>query len=155
MTEVAITSILVPEDFSTHADRAFRYALMLARRHDARLQLVHVVEDPFATGAWAPEVYVPNVTELLHSMISHAEEQLAALAASAAAQGVTADIAVIKGRPALAILDHASSGGFDLIVMGTHGRTGLSHAVLGSVAERIVRKASCPVLTVHANEATA
>jgi len=126
---------------------------MLARRHGARLRLIHVVEDPIATGAWTSEVYVPNLGEVLQGVISYAEEQLTGLKTSAAAEDVAADTAVVRGRPAPAILEYATSGGFDLIVMGTHGRTGLSHAVLGSVAERVVRRAPCPVLTVHASEA--
>jgi nucleotide-binding universal stress UspA family protein len=148
-----ITNILVPMDFSPHAERAFRYATTLAQRFGATLGLLHVVEDPFITGAWSSEVYVPNVAELLEGLIANAEQQLASLGQSAAALGLNADAAVISGRPAHAIVEHAKEGGFDLIVMGTHGRTGLSHVVMGSVAERVVRKAPCPVLTVHAGDA--
>ena len=150
-----ITKILVPVDFSPHAERAFCYATTLAHRLGATLSLVHVVEDPFATGAWSAEIYVPNVPELLGNLISGAEGQLATLKESAAALGVIADTAVITGRPAHAIVEHAKDGGFDLIVMGTHGRTGLSHVLMGSVAERVVRKAPCPVLTMHAGETAA
>jgi nucleotide-binding universal stress UspA family protein len=149
----AITKILVPVDFSPHAERAFGYATTLAQRFNARLGLVHVVEDPYVTGAWTSEVYVPNVGELLKGLIANAEGQLATLKQSAAALGLGAETAVITGRPADAIVRHAKEGGFDLIVMGTHGRIGLSHAVMGSVAERVVRTAPCPVLTVHATAA--
>jgi nucleotide-binding universal stress UspA family protein len=152
MAEI-ITKVLVPVDFSPHAERAFGYATTLAQRFGATLGLVHVVEDPFVTGAWNYEVYVPNVGELLEALIANAAQQLATLKHSAAAFGLTAETAVITGRPAQAIVEHAKKGGFDLIVIGTHGRTGLSHAVMGSVAERVVRKAPCPVLTVHAGEA--
>jgi nucleotide-binding universal stress UspA family protein len=148
-----ITRILVPVDFSFHAERAFSYATTLAHRFAATLGLLHVVEDPFVTGAWNSEVYVPNVAELLEELIASAEQQLATLRESAAALGLTAETAVITGRPAHAIVEHANEGGFDLIVMGTHGRSGLSHAVMGSVAERVVRKAPCPVLTVRAADA--
>jgi nucleotide-binding universal stress UspA family protein len=151
----AITKILVPVDFSPHAERACHYATTLAHRLGAQLSLLHVVEDPFVTGAWSAEVYVPNVPELLDNLIRRAEGQLANLKESAAALGVTADTTVITGRPAHAIVEHAKEGGFDLIVMGTHGRTGLSHVVMGSVAERVVRRAPCPVLTMHAGEAAA
>jgi glycine betaine transporter len=149
-----ITSILVPVDFSTHADQAFGYAKTIAQRFGAKLSLVHVVEDPFVTGAWNAEMYVPDVAELLEGLIANAEQRLAALKQSAAALGLAVDTLVLSGRPAHAIIEHAKEGGFDLIVMGTHGRTGLSHAVIGSVAERVVRKAPCPVLIVHAGEAT-
>ena len=146
----SITNILVPVDFSAHSDRAFRYAATLAHRLGAKLALLHVVEDPLVTGAWNAEVYVPNVPELLNNLISGAERQLATLKESATALGVTTETAVITGRPAHTIVEQAKDGGFDLIVMGTHGRTGLSHVVMGSVAERVVQKANCPVLTMRA-----
>jgi universal stress protein A len=150
-----ITRILVPVDFSPHAERAFRYATTLAHRLGAKLALLHVVVDPFATGAWGAEVYVPNVPELLANLISDAERQLATLKESAAALGLAVETAVITGSPANVIVEHAKDGGFDLIVMGTHGRTGLSHAVMGSIAERIVRTAPCPVLTIRGVEVPA
>lgn len=145
-----ITKILVPMDFSPHADRAFGYATALARRLGAELLLVHVVEDPYASGAWGAEGYVPNVAELLQELIAGTERQLATLKETEAAQGLAVKTAVVTGRPAQSIIERAASEGCDLIVMGTHGRTGLSHAVMGSVAERVLRKASCPVLTVRA-----
>ena len=154
MTET-ITKILVPVDFSPHAERAFNYATTLAQRFNATLGLVHVVEDPFVTGAWNNEVFVLDVGELFEGLIANAEQRLAALTRSAAAVGLTAATAVTTGRPAHTIVEHAKEGGFDLIVMGTHGRTGLSHVVMGSVAERVVRTAPCPVLTVHTAEAAA
>jgi nucleotide-binding universal stress UspA family protein len=98
-------------------------------------------------------MYVPNVGELLEGLIAHAERQLAVLKQSASALGLAINTAVVSGRPAHAIVEHAKDGGFDLIVMGTHGRTGLSHAMMGSVAERVVRRAPCPVLTVQMAEA--
>ena len=149
MTE-NITKILVPIDFSPHAERAFGYAAALARRLGAELTLVHVVEDPFATGAWGGETYIPNVGELLQELIASAERQLTPWKEKPAAHGLTVKSAVITGRPAHSIIEHAAKEGCDLIVMGTHGRAGLSHAVMGSVAERVLRKAPCPVLTVRA-----
>ena len=147
-----ITKILIPVDFSPHAERAFGYGAALARRLGAELILVHVVEDPFAAGAWGgAEGYVPNVGELLQELIAGAERQIAPWKERPVAQGLTVKTAVITGRPAQSIIEHAGSAGCDLIVMGTHGRTGLAHAVMGSVAERVVRKAPCPVLTVGAH----
>lgn len=149
MTET-ISRILVPVDFSPHADRGFRYGAALAQRLGAKLALLHVVEDPFVTGAWNSEIVVANVPELLDNLMADAHRRLAMLKESAAAMGVTAESAVVTGRPSQAIIEHAIDGGFDLIVMGTHGRTGISHVVMGSVAERVLRKAPCPVLTVRA-----
>ena len=148
-----ITKILVPVDFSPHADRALAYATTLAQRFNATLGLVHVVEDPYATGAWSGEAHISNYGELLEGMIANAERQLATLKQSASAIGLTADMAVMTGRPADAIVAHAKSDGFDLIVMGTHGRTGLAHVVMGSVAEGVTRTAPCPVLVVHLGDA--
>jgi nucleotide-binding universal stress UspA family protein len=148
-----ITNILVPVDFSPHAEHAFTYATTLAERFGAKLALLYVVDDSFATGGWSSEIYVPNVPELMENLIADADRRLATLKASAAALGLTAETAVIRGRPAHAIVEHAQNGGFDLIVMGTHGRTGMSHVVMGSVAERVLRKAPCPVLTVRGTEA--
>ena len=148
-----ITNILVPVDFSPHAEHAFTYATTLAERFGARLALLYVVDDSFVTGGWSSEIYVPNVPELMENLIADADRRLATLKASAAALGLTAETAVIRGRPAPAIVEHAKNGAFDLIVMGTHGRTGVSHVVMGSVAERVLRKAPCPVLTVRGTEA--
>ena len=148
-----ITNILVPVDFSPHAEHAFTYATTLAERFGAKLALLYVVDDSFVTGGWSSEIYVPNVPELMENLIADADRRLATLKASAAALGLTVETAVIRGRPAPAIVEHAKNGGFDLIVMGTHGRTGVSHIVMGSVAERVLRKAPCPVLTVRGTEA--
>ena len=150
-----ITRILVPVDFSPHADRALGYAATLALRFGAKLALVHVMEDPLVTGAWTSEVYVANLAEVRDQLIATAERQMAARRESAAAMGVTAETTVITGWPVQAIIDHAAQGAFDLIVMGTHGRTGLAHAVMGSVAERVLRRAPCPVLTVRGTEVAA
>jgi glycine betaine transporter len=161
MTEV-ISRILVPVDFSEHSDRALRYATTLAGQFGATLDLFHVVEDPFMSGAWSPEMYVPNMQELLRTLIADARDHLETAKASVKDPGVAVETRVVTGAPARAIVEEAATGRFDLIVMGTHGRTGLSHAVMGSVAERVVRKATCPVLTVkdtaadaHAPAATA
>jgi universal stress protein A len=148
-----ITNILVPVDFSPHAEHAFTYATTLAERFGAKLSLLYVVDDSFVTGGWSSEIYVQNVPELTENLIADADRRLATLKASAAALGLTAETAVIRGRPAHAIVEHAKNGGFNLIVMGTHGRTGVSHVVMGSVAERVLRKAPCPVLTVRGTEA--
>jgi universal stress protein A len=149
MTE-PITRILVPVDFSSHSDRAFRYALRLASRFGASVELIHVVDNPIASGTWTAEgVYVPNLLEILDSLLREAERQLAALKFAAAGEGVSIDTFVLTGQPAHTIVEHAQTGGFDLVVMGTHGRTGFSHLFVGSVAERVVRRAPCPVLTVR------
>jgi nucleotide-binding universal stress UspA family protein len=148
-----ITRILVPVDFSAHSDRALRYATTLADRLNATVEVLHVVEDPFVSGAWSPEAVAPNIPELLNDLVAAARGKLADLKAAALDRGVhlkaTVLTTVVTGRPADSIADYAQTEKFDLIIMGTHGRTGLSHALLGSVAERVVRNAPCPVMTVR------
>jgi nucleotide-binding universal stress UspA family protein len=148
MTE-SLNRILVPVDFSAHSDKAVRYAMTLATKFGARLSLLHVIEDPFVTGAWRAEAFVPNIPELLNELVRAAEGQIAESKKRLAAQGCVVETAVVTGQPSHAIVAHATEGGFDLIVMGTHGRTGLSHAFMGSIAERVVQKAPCAVLTVR------
>lgn len=148
MTET-LNRILVPVDFSAHSEKAVRYATTIANKFGARVSLIHVVEDPFVTGAWQAEAFVPNIPELLNELIKAARAQIDEIKKQLAAHGFVVETAVITGQPARAIVEHATDGGFDLIVMGTHGRTGLSHALMGSVAERVMQKAPCAVLTVH------
>jgi nucleotide-binding universal stress UspA family protein len=152
MTE-SITRILVPVDFSAHSDRAMRYAATLAGRVGASVELLHVVED-LTYGAFS-EVYVPNVPALMEEAINSAVDRLTPLKAEVFPHGADVETVVSMGRPALTIVEHARAGKFDLIVMGTHGRTGLGHLLMGSVAEHVVRTAPCPVLTVRGVEAAA
>ena len=154
MTE-SLNRILVPVDFSAHSAKAIRFATTLANKFGARLTLLHVIEDPFVSGAWQSEAFVPNIPELLNELTRNAEGHLHDLKKDLAAHGFVIETAVIIGRPSRTIIEHAVTGHFDLIVMGTHGRTGLSHAVMGSVAERVVQKAPCAVLTVRETVAEA
>ncbi len=148
----AIVRILVPIDFSTHSERALRYATMLASRFGASLELLHVVEDPVMYGSWGPEVFVPNIAELMQAVTTDAEKRLEGMKVAPATAGVKVETSVIVGRAPHRITEYARSSGVDLIVMGTHGRTGLSHVLMGSVAEGIVRHAHCPVLTMRGAE---
>ena len=150
MTE-SISRILVPVDFSAHSDRALRYAATLAGQVGASVELLHVVED-FVYGAFS-EVYVPNVPAMTQEAINSAVDRLTRLKAEVFLHGADVETVVYVGRPALTIVEQAKAGKFDLIVMGTHGRTGLSHLFMGSVAEQVLRTAPCPVLTVRGNGA--
>jgi len=144
-----ITRILVPVDFSVHADRALAYATTLAARVGATLAFLHVVEDPIATGAWSSEIYVPNQQELWEQLLESARQRVEQLRVAAGANGVATEATVLVGQPARTIVEQARTGGFDLVVMATHGRTGFSHLLMGSVAEQVVRRATCPVLTIR------
>ncbi len=143
---IRLTTILVPSDFSECSDEALRYGLELARRFDAQLHLLHVVQDP-VTQPWAAEGFSVPLFEAVEEWRQQAALRLRALVPEADRGRVT--IASIVATPCAAILDYAESHAVDLIVMGTHGRGGVTHLLLGSIAERIVRRAPCPVLTVR------
>ena len=147
-----IKRILVPTDFSVYSDTAIHYAAGLAGHFGATLELIHVVEDPFLSGAWSAEAFIGGADNLLEEVTESAKIRLAAVAAALAATGIAAEITVVSGPPSAGIVERARDGHCDLIIMGTHGRTGLSHVVLGSVAERVQRTAPCAVLTVKADD---
>ena len=148
MTEM-ITRILVPVDFSASSDRSVAYAIQLADRFGAAVELLHVIEDPNRATAWASEAFVPPLPDVLHELTATTRRRLSEMQQTVADKGVTATTVITQGAPAAGILDHLANNRFDLVVMGTHGRTGLSHVLLGSVAEHVVRKSPCPVLTVR------
>jgi universal stress protein A len=140
--------ILVPTDFSPQADAALRYALDLAAVLDARVHLVHVVEDPVAAGMWSAEFYTVTVAGLQISLVKDSEQHLRRIVAESGIATGALTSEVRTGPAARVIVDAAAERGDDLIVMGTTGRTGLAHVVMGSVAEKVVRLAHCPVLTI-------
>jgi nucleotide-binding universal stress UspA family protein len=142
--------ILVPIDFSAHSKEAVRVAADLCKRYDAELTLLHVYE-PVAIAL--PEGYVPYDPEQLTQILSAFHRQLLDAKQEAQALGLrSVDIQQMQGVVESEIVDYAELGKFDLLVMGTHGRRGLQHMLLGSVTERVLRRAPCPVLTVRASE---
>jgi nucleotide-binding universal stress UspA family protein len=126
--------ILVPVDFSDHSRRALECAIALARSCKAKLVIVHAYLD-------IPTVMREQGTHQLFQWVSVARDA-----------GLEADGSLSRASPAAAIEKAARSAGADLIVMGTHGYTGLKHAILGSVAERTIRTAPCPVVVVRADQ---
>ncbi len=138
-----ITRILVPVDFSEHSDRALRYADTLAECLGASLHLIHAIEMP---AMWGSETYTVDLGTLLDDMTADATRRMAECLA-AVPDTLSATSAVELGRPTEVIAQAAADCHAHLIIMGTHGRSGLSHLVMGSVAERIIRTAPCPVLT--------
>ena len=144
--------ILVAIDFSPISDRAIDMALALGHSDGGKVTLLHVCELPAYS---TPELsmYVPS-PELTEEMTERAKETLEDYRLRCAAAGVTVDVACLLGTSvAPEIVDYAAAGDFDLIVVGSHGRRGLRRLVLGSVAERVVRTADRPVLTVRAHDA--
>lgn len=146
----SFTHILVPSDFSPASDAALACAKDVAIKFNARLSLLHVVTDPKATGFWTPEVYVPSSPETQERFLREARELLESALTANEKTRFSAHIEARIGAAASGIRDFAREQNVDLIVMGTHGRTGLAHLLLGSVAERVLRSSPCPVLTTHA-----
>jgi len=146
---MTITRILVPTDFSAHADAALDYAIDLAEPLGATVVLLHVIEDPLAGGMWSSELYSAEIAGLQINLMKDAEERLCRTAAESGKQ-IISERRVRTGRAAATIVEAAVETKADLIVMGTAGRTGLAHVFMGSVAERVVRTAACPVLTLRA-----
>ncbi|MEE9608134.1 MAG: universal stress protein [Myxococcota bacterium] len=142
---VEIRRILVPVDFSDHSAAVIEWAAHLAVEHGSRIVLLHAyhlpVEFQQLEGAYLPPDFWSNVK-------AEAEQSLGRFAAKLKKRGLKVEAVVREGYAATAIVDEAASQGADLIVIGTHGLSGLKHLLLGSIAERVVQKADCPVLTV-------
>lgn len=145
---IDLRRILVPTDFSKFSQVALTYAAALAEKFGAEIHLLHVVQDmalfiPDAV-AVAPPV-VPPVEEFAAA----AREALDRLVRENHLEAIPLRREVIEGTPFYEIIRYAREADIDLIVMGTHGHAGLIHVLLGSVTEKVVRKAPCPVLTVR------
>lgn len=140
-----LSRILVPTDFSGPSREATDYAVDLARACGASIDLIHVMLDPV--------VYPPAMagyTPLTRNeMEEYSEQALANWIDPAKAGGLHVERHWRHGHPVTEILDFARKHKSDIIVMGTHGRGMVAHVLIGSVAERVVRRAKCPVLTVH------
>jgi nucleotide-binding universal stress UspA family protein len=137
--------ILVPIDFSTHAARALDYAVVLAKPFGASVHLLHVIAPPAMPAVGEMPVLPVSFWEEMHK---NAVQRLDGDKRKVEAAGVRCTTEVIEDFPGFAISACATRVGADLIVMGSRGLTGVKHLVLGSVAERTVRAALCPVLTV-------
>jgi universal stress protein A len=144
-----IRKILVPLDFSPPSDHALTYAKALAAEFGASLHVLHVIEDRLMTGPWPVEVYLGELPRLREGLIKDAESRTLDCLKAIEKSGIQATGEVLIGGPFQTIVDLALTSGVDLIVMGTHGRTGITHLLIGSVAERVIRHAPCPVLVVR------
>jgi nucleotide-binding universal stress UspA family protein len=146
-----IKRILVATDFSDCAREAIDYALSFAERVGAEVDIVHVVERPmyFEVGVAHNLQLRHDVDQWLRELKQAAAKRLDALVSELRKRNPGARSWLREGMPVEEILNAARETTADLIVIGTHGRTGLPHVLLGSVAERVVRGAPCPVLTVR------
>jgi nucleotide-binding universal stress UspA family protein len=149
------TRILVPTDFSEPSDAALDYARAMAAKFGSTLQLLHVVEAPFVSGPFASEVYVSEMPAVQMELFEDAKARLGHRLTPSDRARLHATSEIICGGSARSIIDYAAERGIDLIVMGTHGRSGMAHLLMGSVAEKVVRGAPCPVLTVRTAPAAA
>lgn len=142
----AIERILVPVDFSDPSKQALRYALELANTYQVKLQLLHVVEETIH-----PAFYVTgksSIFEFIPDIKDKSRESLEQMVKEIGGDDIEADFFVVEGRAARDITNFAKKNDIDFIVISTHGLTGIEHLLVGSVAEKVVRMASCPVFTV-------
>ena len=152
---IKIKTILLPMDGSACSWKALEYALAIARRHGARVLAFHVVDRAMVEHIRPLlQVAVPSA-ERLATMQKEYEANASAFLGEVVGMPETSGVEIatdwVTGLPAEDIVKHATGIRADLIVMGTHGRRGVSHLLLGSVAERVVRTAPCPVLTVRSD----
>jgi nucleotide-binding universal stress UspA family protein len=142
---IRVRLILVPLDFSKHGDSVIEWAAHLAEEHQSSVVLLHAyhlpVEFQQVEGAYLPVDFWNSVKEEAKDQLSHYGERLRE-------RGLSVEEITREGHPASVIEEEAERLGADLIVIGSRGRSGLKHLLLGSIAERVVQKAPCPVLTV-------
>jgi len=141
--------ILVPTDFSPPSAAALEYARALAMTYGSSLRILHVINDSTGESDFVSDSFAPSTDEIRAELLTEARERLGCTLSAVDCARFHVHCDALIGQPAKAIVDHASAINADLIVMGTHGRTGLAHLLMGSVAEHVVRAATCPVLTVR------
>ena len=148
---IKLNRILVPSDFSENARCALEYGCAFCEQFGAELHLLHVLQDLVAMVP-EPGLAFPPPGDYMDELRESAEKGLEELLDESREQGKTIVRATRQGPPFLEIVRYAKECDIDLIVLATHGRTGLAHMLLGSVAEKVVRKSPCPVLTVRPSE---
>ena len=143
---VAFKEIIVPTDFSEHSLRALDYAIEIADKFRSRLTIIYVIEPLLqaADVSWTTVDF--EQLNLAHK--ESAQKQLGQLVEERIPKGMAVETKTLFGKPFVEILKEAKADNADLIVMATHGRGAISHILMGSTAEKVVRKAPCPVLTV-------
>ncbi len=144
---IRIQRILLPTDFSTYSATATKYACEFATKFDAELHLLHTLEVHVAS---APNFIMGlDLSKYVEESRAEAEKAMSQVLDPQWSAGRTVVQTVVEGSPKAEIIRYARTHDIDLIVMATHGRTGLAHVLMGSVAEAVVRTAPCPVLTVR------
>lgn len=148
MSRIALTRLLAPTDFSEASAVALRYAVGLAEAFRAQLHLLHVVERRVEE-QWAAELAAVAALDVEAEARAKSDAELATLLTRDERARFDARLVSRVGTPFVEIVRYARHEAIDLIVMGTHGRGAIAHLLIGSVAENVVRKAPCPVLTVR------
>jgi nucleotide-binding universal stress UspA family protein len=147
MTMKTFEKILVPIDFSENSEHAFDYALTLARQFQSELIVMHVINEPVDLRGF----YVPHISfeQLEQEIAEGAEKMMVKFCETKLADFSGYQTTIVSGIPYEEIIRKSEETGASLVVLGTHGRTGLDHLIFGSTAERVVRSAACPVLTIR------
>jgi nucleotide-binding universal stress UspA family protein len=145
--QIKIEKILCPVDFSECSEHAIQYALALGEAYGAEIKLVHAMDIGASVFSYS-ELDIPDPT-FASQLQEEFAQRLDELAARVRRQHEPVTSQMLHGKPFLEIINCANEWQADLIVMGTHGRSGMEHMLIGSVAEKVVRKAPCPVLTVR------
>ncbi len=142
-----IKKILVPIDFSDYSKNALKYAAQFAKQFSAKIYLIYVVEPMIYPADFSMgQVAIPSTDIDLHS---RAEEELKKLSKDIVNGGSKVEVLIKTGKPFVEIIESAAANDIDLIIIATHGHTGVEHLLFGSTAEKVVRKAPCPVLTLR------
>ncbi|MDD8018125.1 MAG: universal stress protein [Bacteroidota bacterium] len=148
-SNIALKHILVPIDFSENSKKALRYAVPLAHQFNASITLINIVEPTvFPSDFGFGQMSFPDVEK---ELFDKAEEELRSVAKEIPS-AIPNDVAVKTGIPFVEVTNYANDEQIDLIIVATHGRTGVEHILFGSTAEKIIRKAPCPVFVVRAEE---
>jgi universal stress protein A len=147
------TRILVPTDFSEPSDAALEYARGLALAFGASLHVLHVIEAACTSGSPEAEGMV-ETPPAFAALFDRAKGALGRRVPAVDRERLRATTEILVGASVKAIVDYATDRRIDLIVMGTHGRSGIAHLLVGSVAEQVIRKAPCPVMAVRGGKAS-
>ncbi|MDX9702291.1 MAG: universal stress protein [Candidatus Auribacterota bacterium] len=145
---VKYTAVLFPTDFSEFSNVALVHAAYICRSCNARLIVLHVVEEVLLPDPIEYMGVYESINEIQKHIEEEAKKNLAILKKDSRLAGIEVSTDISNGKPFLEIVKYSRENKIDLIVMGTHGSSGLNHVLFGSTAEKVVRKAPCPVLTV-------
>lgn len=148
---ISLKKILVPTDFSDFSNNALKYGCALSEKFGSELHLLHVLQDLVAMVP-EPGLAFPPPGNYMQELQASAEQALSQLPETGWAHGPSVVRVTRNGPPFVEIVRYARENEIDLIVIGTHGRGGLAHMLLGSVAEKVVRKSPCPVLSVRPDQ---